>query len=226
MEDYRSSGPLQPGDRAPNVVLDAITHEGKIAIDDFRGRKPVLVGLFRGLQCPFCRRQIATMAQLKAALEEKGVESLTVVNTPIARARLYFQYHPLPNLLAAADPERISHRAFGLANPEFTEDEDDWPHKISMPSVMSLRVEMPGELPEPMNPVSASEYLQQLDGYEMTDDDHRMNAVAMGQLVGEFLLDRDGVVRWCFTEARPGGGNMFRAPSPEEVMSAASQVTH
>src|SRR3954454_11573155 len=81
--------PLQPGDRAPNVVLDAITREGKIAIDDFRGQKPVLVGLFRGLHCPFCRRHIATMSQLTPALNEKGIESLTVVNTPIERARLY-----------------------------------------------------------------------------------------------------------------------------------------
>jgi peroxiredoxin len=226
MEEYRGSGPLQPGDRAPNVVLDAITHEGKIAIDDFRGRKPVLVGLFRGLQCPFCRRQIATMAQLKVALNEKGVESLTVVNTPIERARLYFRYHPLPNLLAAADPERVSHRAFGLPNPDFTENEDDWPHKISMQTMMSMRVDIPDELPEPMNPMAASEYLQQADGYEMTEDDNRMAATAMGQLVGEFLIDRDGVVRWSFTEVAGGGSNMFRAPTPEEVMSAASKVAH
>jgi len=27
--------PLQPGDRAPNVVFDAISCEGKIALDDF-----------------------------------------------------------------------------------------------------------------------------------------------------------------------------------------------
>ncbi|MEY9779756.1 peroxiredoxin-like family protein [Sinorhizobium fredii] len=226
MAEYPSSGPLQPGDRAPNVVLDAITQEGKIAIDDFRGRKPVLVGLFRGLQCPFCRRQIATLAQLKAALSEKGVETLTVVNTPIERARLYFRYHPLPNLLAASDPERISHRAFGLPNLEFTEDEDDWPRKLGMQTVMSMRLDMPGVLPEPMDPVAASNYLQKADGYEMTDDDRRMEAAAMAQLVGEFLLDRDGVVRWSFTEASPDGRNMFRAPSPDEVMSAASQVVH
>jgi peroxiredoxin len=37
---------LQPGDRAPNIVLDAISREGKIALDDFRGRSPVLIGLF------------------------------------------------------------------------------------------------------------------------------------------------------------------------------------
>ncbi|WEX77017.1 AhpC/TSA family protein [Sinorhizobium numidicum] len=226
MADQHNRGPLRPGDRAPNVVLDAITKEGKIAIDDFRGHKPVLVGLFRGLQCPFCRRQIAAISQLKAALNEKGIETLTVVNTPVERARLYFRYHPLPNLLAAADPERISHQAFGLPNPEFTEDEDDWPRKISMQTVMSMRVEMPGELPEPMNPIAGSQYLQQADGYQMTEEDKRMEATAMGQLVGEFLLDRDGVVRWCFTEATPDGGNMFRSPAPEEVMSAASQVAH
>ncbi len=68
-------GPLQPGDRAPNVVLDAITQEGKIALDDFRGQKPVLVGLFRGLHCPFCRRHIAAQAQLDPELRQKGVRA-------------------------------------------------------------------------------------------------------------------------------------------------------
>ncbi|TIS77548.1 MAG: redoxin domain-containing protein, partial [Mesorhizobium sp.] len=124
--------PLQPGDRAPNVVLDAITQEGKIALDDFRGQKPVLVGLFRGLHCAFCRRHIAAQARLDPELREKGVESLTVVNTPIERARLYFRYHPMPNLLAASDPERASHRAFGLPNLEFTQDDTNWPYKVSM----------------------------------------------------------------------------------------------
>ena len=37
---------LQPGDVAPNVVLDAITREGKVAVDDYRGRMPVLIGMF------------------------------------------------------------------------------------------------------------------------------------------------------------------------------------
>jgi len=106
---------LQPGDVAPNVVLDAITREGKVAVDDYRGRTPVLIGIFRGLHCPYCRRHIAAMAQLEPALREKGIDMLTVVNTPIERARLYFRYRPLPNLLAAADPERASHRPFGCA---------------------------------------------------------------------------------------------------------------
>ncbi|MER9237395.1 redoxin domain-containing protein, partial [Mesorhizobium sp. M0622] len=144
--------PLQLGDRAPNVVLDAITQEGKIALDDFRGQKPVLVGLFRGLHCAFCRRHIAAQARLDPELREKGVESLTVVNTPIERARLYFRYHPMPNLLAASDPERASHRAFGLPNLEFTENETNWPYKVSMAAVKDMRVDIPSELPGPMDP--------------------------------------------------------------------------
>ena len=147
MPTHQSEGPLQPGDRAPNVVLDAVTRDGKVAIDDFRGHKPVLVGLYRGLHCPFCRRHIAALAQLDPALREMGVESLAVVNTPTERARLYFRYHPMPTLLAASDPERTSHRAFGLPNLEFTENETEWPRKVGMDVARSMRVDAPGEFP-------------------------------------------------------------------------------
>ncbi|BCG99810.1 hypothetical protein MesoLj131c_17480 [Mesorhizobium sp. 131-3-5] len=216
--------PLQPGDRAPNVILDAITQEGKIALDDFRGQKPVLVGLFRGLHCAFCRRHIAAQARLDPELRERGVESLTVVNTPIERARLYFRYHPMPNLLAASDPERASHRAFGLPNLEFTEKETNWPYKVSMAAAKDMRVDMPGELPGPMDPMAAGEILDKKDHYELTEADKQMMATGYGQLVGQFLLDRQGIVRWSFTEVPEGGRYMFGAPNPRELMSAVSQV--
>jgi peroxiredoxin len=217
--------PLRPGDRAPNVVLDAITQEGKIAIDDFRGQKPVLVGIFRGLHCPFCRRHIAAQARLDPELREKGVESLTVVNTPIDRARLYFRYHPMPNLLAAADPERASHHAFGLPVVEFTENETAWPYKVSMPAIMGMQVDIPGVLPGPMNPMEAGDILESNDPYEMTEVDRQMSKAGQSQLVGQFLLDRQGIVRWSFTEVPENGRYMFGAPSPQELMSAVSEVT-
>ena len=71
MSDTLSRGPLQPGDRAPNVVLEAITRDGRIAIDDFRGRKPLLIGLFRGLHCPFCRRHLAAQAEIDKVLSQR-----------------------------------------------------------------------------------------------------------------------------------------------------------
>ncbi|MER9330300.1 AhpC/TSA family protein [Mesorhizobium sp. M0152] len=205
--------PLQPGDRAPNIILDAISREGKIALTDFRGRSPLLIGLFRGLHCAFCRRSVAAMAQLKPALGEKGVECLAVVNTPVERARLYFRYHPTPDLLAASDPERASHRAFGL-------------REVGMDKVMGIRIDLPGELPEPMDPMAMDEFLNKKEGYEITEADQQMMASPKELLVGQFLIDRGGIVRWSFTEVLEDGLNTFKAPNPKELMSAASQVAH
>jgi len=44
-----TSGPLRPGDPAPNFTLPAVNREGHVSLDDYRGRGAVLVGLFRGL---------------------------------------------------------------------------------------------------------------------------------------------------------------------------------
>lgn len=144
MSAHYRDHPLRPGEQAPNIVLDAISREGRIALHDFRGRSPLLIGLFRGLLCPFCRRHVAAMARLNPALREKGVVSLAVVNTPAERARLYFRYQPIPGLLAASDPERASHRAFGLPLLELTENETDWPHKVGMDAITAMRVDWPG----------------------------------------------------------------------------------
>ena len=44
-----TSTPLRPGDPAPHFALPAVNREGQVSLDDYRGRSPVLVGLFRGL---------------------------------------------------------------------------------------------------------------------------------------------------------------------------------
>jgi peroxiredoxin len=41
--------PLHPGDPAPHVALPAVNRGGQISLDDYRGRSPVLIALFRGL---------------------------------------------------------------------------------------------------------------------------------------------------------------------------------
>ena len=160
--------------------------------------KPLLIGLFRGLHCPFCRRHIAAQTEIDKALRDKGIECLSVVNTPADRARLYLRYHPVPDLIAAADPERTSYRAFGLPNLEFTENETRWPYMVGADIAASMRVKIP-ELPEPVDPAQAAEALNTKDGYEIMEADQRMAATGTGQLFGQFLIDRDGIVRWTFT---------------------------
>ena len=73
-----------------------------------------------------------------------------------------------------------------------------------MSDAKSMRVDLPGEMPEPMDPFAALEYLNKKDGYDITEADQQMMATGMGQLVGQFLLDRNGVVRWTSTEVLDG----------------------
>jgi peroxiredoxin len=44
-----ASMPLRSGDPAPDFSLPAVNREGPVSLGDYRGRSPVLVGLFRGL---------------------------------------------------------------------------------------------------------------------------------------------------------------------------------
>jgi adenylate cyclase len=41
--------PLRLGDPAPHFALPAVNREGQVSLDDYRGRSPVLIALFRGL---------------------------------------------------------------------------------------------------------------------------------------------------------------------------------
>jgi hypothetical protein len=75
-----------------------------------------------------------------------------------------------------------------------------------------------------MGSFEAAEFLAKKDAYEITEADQQMEATGKGQLVGQFLLDRDGIVRWTFTEVAEGGRHMFGAPNSQELMLAASQV--
>ena len=90
--------------------------------------------------------------------------------------------------------------------------------------VMTMQVDMPGELPEPMNRTAAADLLNKKDGYEITEADERMTATGHGQLFGQFLLDRRGD---CALELYRSPG---RRPShvcraePAGLMSAASQI--
>ena len=107
---------------------------------------------------------------------------------------------------------------------QFTEDETAWPQKVAIKDAKSMRVNLPEDMPEPMDPFAALEYLNKKDAYDITEVDQQMMAAGMGQLIGQFLLDRDGVVRWTFTEVIEGGRYLFGAPTAEEVMSAASRI--
>ena len=131
------------------------------------------------------------------ALQEKlrtaSVETLAIVNTPLARARQYFEYRPT-RILLAADPDLTTHRVFGLPKPE--------PTPELMQATQTLRINPTSELPEPLPPFEANDALNRKDGFQLTQVDEQILAASGTQLTGHFLIDRQGIVRWQHVEAR------------------------
>ncbi len=67
--------PIQPGEQAPDFAVPAVHEDRIISLADYRGKTPLLLGLFRGLYCPFCRRALAQMATSSDRLKSLGVDS-------------------------------------------------------------------------------------------------------------------------------------------------------
>jgi peroxiredoxin len=221
--------PLQPGDQAPSFALPAVNRDGLVALQDYLGKSPVLVGLYRGLYCPFCRRQIAQLAITRDKLAREGVETVAVVNTPMERARQYFQYRPT-RVLLAADPDVSTHRAFGLPRIGFVPDGTDpaelhWPERTTMAQFLAPRLNPTGELPEPQSMAEGSETLNKKDGFELTEVDRQTFEAHGAQLPGQFLIDAQGTIRWSYVEAANRPDDLARSPSDGEILAAVEAMS-
>jgi peroxiredoxin len=209
--------PVQSGDRAPDFVVPAVHDDRTISLGDYVGKSPLLLGLFRGMYCPFCRRALAQMASASDRLKSLGVESLAIVGTDVDNARLYFKFRPV-RMPLGADPELATHRSYGVPRPEPT------PELMKM--IENTYINPTGELPAAVPVPAAAAALAALDGYQTTPTDERDYERTFTQLKGQFLIDRDGLVRWahieCGEEGLPGLG---KSPSPDELVRAAHLVT-
>jgi AhpC/TSA antioxidant enzyme len=163
-----------------------------------------------------------TQEKLKAV----GVETMAVVNTPLARARLFFKYRPA-RMPLAADPEAATHRAFGVPEGTLVEDESQasWPSgTFTMGQLQASLINPTGELPAPQNVFQAMETLNTRDGFELTEVDQQIAATHGFQLGGHFLIDRDGIIRWQQIEGVERIGDLCKFPTDEEILRAARSL--
>jgi peroxiredoxin len=209
--------PVGAGEPAPEFAVPAVLEDRTISLADYRHRSPLLLGLFPGLYCPFCRRALAQMATTSEKLKPLGVESLAVVGTELENARLYFRFRPT-RLALGADPQRSTHRSYGVPRPEPT------PELMQM--YATVLINPTGELPQPLPIAAASEELNRLDRFQPTSVDQREAESTFGQLKGQFLIDRDGIVRWANIECgREGLSGVGKFPTHDELLAAARIVT-
>ena len=197
-----------------------------MSLGNFRGQ-PFLIAFFRGLHCPFCRRQVGQLGGVQPALRAAGVETVVVINTPVERARMYFAHRPSPALLLC-DQDCSTHRAFGVPRaellPEESREEPVWPYRVSIEQFEAARINPTGELPEALHPMAANPVLNAKDGFELVEADHAIFANHPTQLVGHFLIDADGVVRWVQIEAPDGPNSLSIFPNAAEMLAAAGSL--
>jgi hypothetical protein len=143
-------------------------------------------------------------------LQPMGVQTLGVVASTPERTRLYFRFRP-PRIPVAADPDLVTHRAYGL--PSMTPTTELW-EAVGVAAAEALEHRVPaGE---------AYEALGRLDGYQVEEPDLAQFRQHQAQLTGQFLVDREGVIAWANVEcARDGLAGVDRFPSEEELLAAA-----
>jgi hypothetical protein len=157
------------------------------------------------------------MGTMEARIRAAGVETLGVVASAPENARLYFKYRPT-RLRLAADPELSTHRAYGVPKPVVTPE--------LMDQIAAIRINPTGDLPEPLPPQEAAMAIERLDGgHTPTETDQAEMQRQWPQLKGQFLIDRNGIVRWtnieCGTEGLAGLGKF---PTVDEILAAIRAV--
>jgi hypothetical protein len=146
-------------------------------------------------------------------LEDVGVKTLGVMATSPDKARLFFRFRP-PRIRIGCDPELSTHRAYGVPNVAVTP--ELW-QAVQVAAVDELRRMLHPGVPA----TEAYETLGRLDGYTRTEDDMADFERHRAQATGQFLVDRDGVVRWVNIEGAPGHTGVDQMPSDEDLLAAA-----
>jgi peroxiredoxin len=215
-EMTESRPPVAPGERAPDFTLPAVDRPETVSLADYRGRRPLFLSLLVGLWCPFCRRAIANMGTMESRLNEIGVETLGVVATTPENARLYFKYRPT-RLRLASDPELSTHRAYGVPKPA--------PTPEFMSALETTRINPYGDLPEPQPVMQVAQQVAQSDAYVETPTDKAEMERQWPQLKAQFLIDREGIIRWANIEgAKEGPAGIGKFPSADEVIAVVRSL--
>jgi peroxiredoxin len=212
---------VSPGERAPDFVLPAVSRYGSVSLADYRGKTPVLLAMMRGLYCAFCRRHIAQLGTTQQKLRALGVDTLAIVAMRPERVRLYYRYRPVAVPLAA-DPDLVTHRAYGVPQPALT------PEIVQ--EVNSKYVELARQLHIPATDMAGiRSALASRDGFEAVAaeqvDRRDWSDRYGGQLIGQFLVDREGIVRWANIEGvKEGLAGLEKFPTDEQFLEAARQL--
>lgn len=145
-------------------------------------------------------------------LRQAGIETVGVIGSPLDRARPYFRIRP-PGYPVGADGDLVTHRAFGVPRTEITEAIVD----VIKDKVDGLARDAGVAAP----PGEGWPTLDRVDGIDPVEHGADIERHQV-QFTAQFLIDRDGIVRWVNVEcAREGLAGLDRFPTDAELLEAA-----
>ena len=209
--------PVTPGRPAPHFTLPAVDGNAPISLSDYRGRSPLFLALLIGLWCPFCRRQIAQIGAIEGKLKAEGIEALGIVATLAGERETVFQ---IP-----ADTPATCRRSRAQDPPRVRAAETDPHARVHAGDARRHASTRLAIFPSHSRSLQAVEAVAKADGYTENDTDKADMERQWPQLKGQFLIDRDGIVRWAISNARPRaplGSENF--PPVEEIIAAARML--
>ena len=154
--------------------------------------------------------QLGTTAE---KLQQVGVETLAIVGSKVERARFFLRFRPVRHPVGA-DPDLVTHCAYGVPRSAVT------PEILQAigGSYEALARELNVQAPEG----TARDVINRLDGFEVTESEQAEFQQHQVQFTGQFLVDRDGIVRWSNIEcAQEGLTGIDKFPTDEELLAAA-----
>lgn len=146
-------------------------------------------------------------------LEHVGVQTVGIVASNADRARLFFRYRPVGYAIGA-DPDLTTHGAYGV--PRSAATPEIWQ------AIGSAYESLARELRLPVAGGDAREAVGRLDGFEAGESENAEFRRHQIQFTAQFLIDREGIVRWCYVEcAKEGLSGVDKFPTEKELLAAA-----
>ena len=99
------------GQPAPGFKLP-VAQGGEVSLDDYRGKKKVVVWFTKGMACVFCRQHMSQLARVYGEIRKRDAEVLEITPSTPEKGRLYASKYklPFPYLCDPADQARSSWR--------------------------------------------------------------------------------------------------------------------